>query len=250
MARYEIQDGESLVQIARRHGLKLRELIELNPDLADNPEAQVGQRLRLGRGVDALGPDGKPWQDPGFLANPPGGPGGVQAPGMGGAGGPVDPETPYEPQAGSGGGSNPQNPQVGIAWQDPAFVAFMRRFDIGRGRIRSDRRDAVLRLHDQFRRNKPIYEEQKREGRENINQDYSGRGMYFSGGRQRDITDLVAKVNRNKEMERQGMMDNITDVRKKATRGVGDLNIDREEERLAAYERQSELDRQMATGQA
>lgn len=221
MGKYRVQENESLRQIARRHGMRVSQLLKLNPNLADNPNVSVGMTIRLGEGVKPLASPGKPQKR--------------------------DPRSdPFD----GDGGSTPPVRRPGVAWQDPEFVAFMAQFGLDRDRIIADRRDAVSRFRDQYRRNIPLWEQQRQEGRTDIRNDYSGRGMYFSGGRQRDITDLISKVDQQQEFARQQKNDNIFDARKKAKRGLTDLRIEREKERIAARERQAQLDLEIATGQA
>jgi LysM repeat protein len=233
MPRYDIQEGDSIVSIAQAHGISVHELIQRNPDLLDG--IQPGDRIR----VPKVNPD-----------NPPG---------------PVKEPTPGEIIAEDVGGNmdDPNNPnaagdedgsgQNGIQWQDPEFLAFMRQMGVETAMIRDARRTFIDRM--QARLNPGSMQQTQYDTRiqdlvDNTNASYAGRGMYFSGGRGRDITQGTADINNERNIWEGGIREDMQDARKEAALQIAEWQRRRAEERLAARERQTALDLEMATGQA
>lgn len=206
-----VGENESLISIAAQLGIPVKVLLQLNPDIERGMSIEVGQAIRIPR------------------------PGRIDAINEAGNGLP-QPEGP------------PRDP--GVEFQDPAFNAFLREFGLNIAQIKSNRRAAVERLQSQFNRNIPVYADQRQQAEENTNYDFGGRGMYFSGGREKAITDAQTRIDRNQAIEEQTMLDNVADTRMTAGQDLAEWRRRRAEERLAARERQTILQAEMATGQA
>lgn len=250
MARYQVQENESLWAIARRAGIPLEQLLKLNPGLARGQGLKPGTKIRLGAGVQM--------PEKNVPARNPNNPNRHPNPGMGGSGGDPDAiENMLTPYGGIGASSaignqvgNRPGGQGGVEWQDPQFLAFMRQFGYNKGLLAEKRRHEVARLRNQFRQNASMYQDQRQQHRRDTDNDFSGRGMFFSGGRERETQLGLDRINMVRERERSTMVDNINDVRFNTQNEINDWRQRRAEERLAARERQTQLDLDIATGRA
>lgn len=222
MTRYQVQQGDSLWAIAQRNGITLEQLLRRNPGISRDGVLQPGTELRLGRGNRGDTP---------YEASIDGGPGESNQ------GGPEEP-----------GGRPGRKP--GVAWQDPEFLAFMRQFGYNRGLIREKKKFEVDRLRNQFKQNAGMFKDQRQQHRRDTNNDFSGRGMFFSGGRQRDMQLGLDRINMVREKERSVMKDAADKERFDARVELDSWDQRRAEERLAARERQTQLDIDIATGRA
>lgn len=125
---------------------------------------------------------------------------------------------------------------------DPTYAAFERQFEYNRGKLGSDFIALKERLKRDRQRQKGVWQQQRKQGLQGINESMENRGLFRSGQRHLERGELKNRI----ADQRQRFIDQQGETREEARRtkreSISNLKRQRAEERVNARARLSDKD--------
>lgn len=121
--------------------------------------------------------------------------------------------------------------------QDPAYLAMMSGLDLQAADVEAARIGDNARLQAQFDRYLPQLQHQLRQQTRQTDFDFSGRGLYFGSGRDRDLNILRGENARTENDARMRMIEGQQARDRDAARAITDIEAQRAQGTVAASER-------------
>lgn len=133
-----------------------------------------------------------------------------------------------------------------LALQDADYAAFLRGANLQESEYESALAAARDRMNRNIMQQTPMFDEQRRQSEQGVNDSWESRGMFRAGGRLTDVADRRTQIDRNELLSRQSMTDTLTGQETDITRQIAALRRQKLEQETAARQRLTSRDAQTA----
>lgn len=133
-----------------------------------------------------------------------------------------------------------------LALQDADYAAFLRGANLQESEYESALASARDRMNRNLTQNASMFDEQRRQSEQSVNDSWESRGLFRSGTRLVDVADKRTQVDRNQALSTQAMTDTFAAQESDVTRQIAALRRQRLEQDAAARQRLTSRDAQTA----